>query len=300
MRKWVIEIEDEGSRIDSWAASKTELSRTKIAQMIKEGKVHLNGQPTKANARLEVDDEVAIEKYVPTPIDLEPVKMDLDIIFEDDAVLVVNKPKGIVVHPGAGTKEPTLVHGLLYHTSTLSLSEDPVRPGIVHRLDKDTSGLLVVAKNDQAHEFLANQLADRSMNRTYQAIVHGVFPYLKAKVDAPLGRDSKNRQKMTVTENNSKSAITHLALKETFEDYSLLECKLETGRTHQIRAHLEYINYPIVGDTLYSFKNTPDYGGQLLHAYQLQFIHPTRKELMSFTCEPPQVFNDFLSEVRRK
>lgn len=297
MHKYIVEMEDEGTRVDTWLASQSQLSRSKIVQMIKSQKVLVNGEVTKASMLLSVDDEVMMEEYEVKPLDLTPVNMELDIVYEDDDVIVVNKPRGLVVHPGAGTVDPTLVHGLLYHTNQLS-SEDPIRPGIVHRIDKDTSGLLVVAKNDDAHQFLAAQLADKTMSRRYLALVHGKFEHLKAKVDAPIGRDAQFRQKMAVTDKNSKHAVTHLTLRESFDQFTLLECALETGRTHQIRVHMQYIGFPIVGDPLYSFKNTPNTQGQLLHAYQLQFVHPKTKEKMQFECPVNEVFEQFLNDLR--
>lgn len=299
MNNHIVESSHEGLRLDAYASEISGISRSKIVTMIKEDKVLVNGESAKASYKLVLNDEVFIDEYQEKPINLEPVEMDLDIIYEDDDVIVINKPRGLVVHPGAGTNEPTLVNGLLYHTSKLSLSDDPVRPGIVHRLDKDTSGLLVVAKNDHAHQALAAQLQDRTMGREYVALVHGVFTHMKAKVDAPIGRDANQRQKMCVTSKNSKQAVTHLTLLESFKEYTLLQCKLDTGRTHQIRVHLQYIGFPIVGDPLYSFKNTPDFGGQLLHAKKIVFKHPTTHQLMTFQCDVPAIFEEFLQELRR-
>lgn len=298
MNKWKVLEENKGVRLDVFAAEMSGLSRSKIATMIKEEKVLLNGEVTKANVRLADGDIVFVDEYVEKPLDLTPVKMDLNIVYEDDDVIVINKPRGLVVHPGAGTKEPTLVNGLLFHTNSLSQS-NPIRPGIVHRLDKDTSGLLVVAKNNHAHQELALQLEKRTMKREYIAVVHGHFPHQKAKIDAPIGRDEKFRQKMAVTASNSKNAVTHVSLVEAFDKYSILKCQLETGRTHQIRVHLEYIGFPMVGDPLYSFKNTPDVGGQLLHAKRIVFKHPTTQMTMDFNCPVPQEFKNFVEELRR-
>lgn len=298
MNKLIVSSEYENSRLDVYVSSVTDLSRSKVAKMIKEEYILLDEEPAKANSKVFEGDEVIV-MVMPVELQpLEPVQMDLDIIYEDNDVIVINKPKGLVVHPGAGTSEPTLVSGLLYHTNQLSQSEDPVRPGIVHRLDKDTSGLLVVAKNDQAHQHLAGQLAKRTMKRTYVTLVHGRFEHLKAKIDAPIGRDEKNRQKMTVTEKNSKHAITHVTLLETFKEMSYLKCQLETGRTHQIRVHLQFIGYPVVGDPVYSYKKTDETSGQLLHAYEIEFVHPTTQQTMSFTCDVPPVFEAKLKECR--
>lgn len=293
----IVELEHAGQRIDRYLADQLDMSRTKIAQLIKEEKVLVNQQPVKSSYLIEVDDEITIDKVLETSETLEPVEMELDIVYEDDDFLVVNKPKGLVVHPGAGTTEPTLVQGLLAYTSKLSKIDDPIRPGLVHRLDKDTSGLLVVAKNEISHLSLAQQLADHSMGRTYLAIVYGDVEFNKAQVDAPIGRDPKFRQKMAVTDKNSKSAITHIQVLKRSTKYSLLQCSLETGRTHQIRVHCAYINHPIVGDTLYGPKKGIQLDGQLLHSYRLELIHPTTLERMVFTVEPPLSFNEFLEEV---
>ncbi|NLW28462.1 MAG: RluA family pseudouridine synthase [Erysipelothrix sp.] len=297
MLKIEIEFSEAAQRLDVFCTSVSEHSRTKIAQMIKEGLILVNDAISKPSYKLEVDDVVSIDKFLPKPLQLEPVEMDLDILYEDDDVLVINKPKGLVVHPGAGTKEATLVSGLLAHTK--QLSNDDIRPGIVHRLDKDTSGLLVVAKNDVAHAFLADQLKDKTMHREYLAIVTGNFPHIKAKVDAPIGRDQRNRQQMAVTEKNSKPAITYLNRLETIGHCTLLSCQLETGRTHQIRVHCQYIGYPVLGDPLYGLKKQSDPYGQYLHAYKLSFEHPKTKELMTFECEPPQIFKDKIESLKR-
>ncbi len=292
-----IELSDATQRLDVFCASVSEHSRTKVAQMIRDGLILVNDEISKPAYKLEVDDVVSIDKYQPRELELEPVAMDLDIVYEDDDVIVINKPKGLVVHPGAGTKDATLVSGLLAHTK--QLSNDDIRPGIVHRLDKDTSGLLVVAKNDVAHAFLADQLKDKTMHREYVALVTGNFPHLKAKVDAPIGRDERNRQQMAVTDKNSKPAVTYLTKLEDIGHCSLLSCRLETGRTHQIRVHCQYIGYPVLGDPLYGMKKQTDPYGQYLHAYKLSFVHPRTKELMTFECEPPQIFKDKIESLKR-
>ncbi|HHX07418.1 MAG TPA: RluA family pseudouridine synthase [Erysipelothrix sp.] len=294
----VVELEDQEQRIDRYLAELLDISRSKIAQYIKEEHILVNQLPIKASYLIEVDDEIEIEIPREKQIALEPVKMDLDIIYEDEDLMIINKPKGLVVHPGAGTVEPTLVHGLLAHTRELSMADDPIRPGIVHRLDKDTSGLLVVAKNQHAHQFLAKQLAEHLVVRKYLAIVYGEVTFTKAKVDAPIGRDPNFRQKMAVTEKNSKHAITHLTALQHSTKYSLLECALETGRTHQIRVHCAYINHPLVGDKVYGPKKGLAYDGQLLHAYQLQLTHPTTGQWLTFEAQPPLSFDQFLQEVK--
>ena len=295
---FVVEIDDQQQRIDRYLAEQLDISRTKVAQYIKEGLVVVNQEVVKASYSIEVDDEISVEIPREKPMTLEPVPMDLDIVYEDEDIIIINKPKGLVVHPGAGTHEPTLVHGLLAHTQNLSQPDDPIRPGIVHRLDKDTSGLLVVAKNQEAHQFLAEQLASHLVIRKYLAIVHGEVGFTKAKVDAPIGRDPKFRQKMAVTDKNSKPAITHITVLERSTHYSLLECSLETGRTHQIRVHCAYIDHPIVGDFVYGPRQGLDFKGQLLHSYHLELIHPRTKERMTFEAQPPLSFSEFLKEVQ--
>lgn len=297
MREIEVEFEQANQRLDQFCTSFSDYSRSKIAQMIKQGDILVNHQISKPSYQIEEGDVVTIMSLTPTPIDLEPISMDLDILYEDDQLLVVNKAQGLIVHPSPTSKEPTLVHGLLAHTQ-LSKVEEQFRPGIVHRLDKDTSGALVVAKNEIAHAFLSEQLKDKTMNRTYWVIVSGQFPHLKAKVDAPIGRDKKNRQQMTVTHENAKEAITHFKRLENFEKYSLLEAKLETGRTHQIRVHCQYMGYPVLGDPVYGHRKEVEEKGQYLHAKKIEFIHPTTKELMTFEAPLPDNFKDKLEELR--
>ncbi len=292
-----VELEDEGQRIDRYLAEAFDLSRTKVAQYIKEGHILVNKETVKPSYLIVVDDEIIIEIPKQKPQTLQPIAMDLDIVYEDDDLMVINKPKGLVVHPGAGTTEPTLVHGLLAYTQNLSNIDDPIRPGLVHRLDKDTSGLLAIAKNEKAHQSLAAQLLDHSMSRVYLAIVHGEVEFNKAKVDAPIGRDPKFRQKMAVTDKNSKPAITHITVLKRSSKYSLLECALETGRTHQIRVHCAYINHPLVGDEVYGPKKGLKFDGQLLHSYKLKLIHPSTQQEMEFVADPVLSFDQFLEEV---
>lgn len=241
-------------------------------------------------------------------VDLPPVKtleilpeeMDLDIVYEDDDVIVVNKPKGMVVHPAPGHPDHTLVNGLLAHCKTLSGINGVARLGIVHRIDKDTSGLIVAAKNDKAHQALAEQLADKTCSRTYRAIVHHPFSHIIGTINAPIGRDEKDRQKMGVTAKNSKPAVTHFAVLENFKDYAYLECRLETGRTHQIRVHMAYIGHPIAGDPKYGPRKTIEAGGQLLHAIALEFNHPTTGERMHFEAPLDPKFQEVLDELERE
>lgn len=300
MNKQLIDENDVGTRLDQYMALLLpDYSRSVIQTWISDEKITVNGKSVKQNYRLKEDDFI---EYAITEADihLTPVAMDLDIVYEDDDILVVNKPKGLIVHPSPSTlNQPTLVHGLLSHTSKLSDLNGELRPGIVHRIDKDTSGLLVVAKTNEAHEVLVQDLKDRKISREYYALVHHQFKHQHALVDAPIGRDPRNRQRMTVTDKNSKEARTHLYLIENFKDHSLLRCELETGRTHQIRVHCSYIDHPIVGDQTYSYKNTMKTQGQCLHAFKLKLNHPITKEAMEFQCDMPQVMLDAIEEVRR-
>ena len=230
----------------------------------------------------------------------QPQEMELDVVYEDHDVIVINKPKGMVVHPGPGNPDHTLVNGLLWHCQDLSGINGVLRPGIVHRIDKDTSGLIVACKNDNAHQSLAQQLAEKTAGRQYYALVHGVMPHEYGTIDAPIGRDEKDRQKMAVTEKNSRPAITHFKVVERFDRYTLLSCRLETGRTHQIRVHMQYIGFPIVGDPKYSLRKTLDTQGQMLHAYQLSFVHPSTGERMTFEAPLPPAFEALLAQLRQE
>lgn len=298
MFETVIELEHEGKRLDVYCSELVEHSRAKVVDMIKQSKILINGKPVKPSYQIKVDDVLTMEAYEPTQMALTPTPMALDIVYEDDQLIVINKPKGLIVHPGAGATAPTLVEGLLAHTSQLSQANHVTRPGIVHRLDKDTSGLMVVAKNDVAHAFLANQLKDHTMKRTYWVLVHKAFNHLRAKVDAPIGRDPKNRVKMTVIEQNSKPAVSHFTKLENLGNYTLLQCQLETGRTHQIRVHCEYMGYPVVNDPLYNPLDKGDENGQCLAAVEIEFIHPVSKQKMTFKVEPDAFFLKTLQRLR--
>lgn len=298
MREIEVTQAQSNQRLDQFCASMSEYSRSKVSQMIKQGDILVNNEIMKPSYLIEEDDVIIIKSLTPTPIDLEPIKMDLDILYEDEDLLVINKPQGLIVHPSPTSKEPTLVHGLLAYTQ-LSDHGEQFRPGIVHRLDKDTSGAMVVAKNEIAHAFLADQLKDKTMNRTYWAIVSGVFLHSSAKVDAPIGRDKKNRQQMSVTHENAKEAVTHFRKLETFEKHSLLECKLETGRTHQIRVHCQYMKYPVLGDPVYGYKKESETMGQYLHAKKIEFIHPKTNQLIQIDAPLTKRFSDKLDELRQ-
>lgn len=288
-------------RIDKYVCNEyPNLSRNKVQQMISEGYVLVNGQETKANYQLKESDEVSVTQMPDEPLDLTPVDLKLDVIYEDKDVIVINKSKNIVVHPTSTSKEVTLVHGLLFHCKDLSTINGIYRPGIVHRIDKDTTGLLIVAKNDLSHRSLSKQLSEKKVSRKYYALVHGVIPNDFGTIDAPIGRDPSDRQKMCVTNKNAKEALTHFKVVERFKKYTLIECRLETGRTHQIRVHMQYIKYPIVGDTKYSFRKTLNTNGQMLHAFGLEFIHPSTQQKMELTCPLPEYFTEILEELRRE
>ncbi|OIK14010.1 pseudouridine synthase [Bacillus sp. MUM 116] len=282
--------EQKGDRIDKVISTlDSEWSRTQVQQWIKDGNVLVNGQVVKTNYKCAVNDVIEITIPDPESLDVIPEEMDLDIYYEDKDVLVVNKPRGMVVHPAPGHLTGTLVNGLMAHCKDLSGINGVLRPGIVHRIDKDTSGLLMVAKNDMAHESLVNQLVQKTVTRKYKAIVHGVIPHDFGTIDAPLGRDPKDRQSMTVVD-DGKHAVTHFHVLERFKDYSFVECQLETGRTHQIRVHLKYIGYPLAGDPKYGPKKTLDIDGQALHAGVLGFVHPRTQEYLEFEAPLPDDF----------
>lgn len=287
---WVIEPGEEGERIDKYLAEVSEdWTRSQVQKWIKEGLAEVNGQPAKGNYRLSADDEVTLRVPPAVELNIQPEQMDLDVAYEDSDVIVINKPRGLVVHPGAGHYTGTLVNALLHHCQDLSGINGVLRPGIVHRIDKDTSGLLMVAKNDKAHLSLAHQLKEHTVNRKYLALVQGVIPHEKGTIDAPIGRDPKNRQQMAVVFENSKEAVTHFAVLERFAEHTLVELKLETGRTHQIRVHMKYIGYPLVGDPKYGPKgDQAEIEGQALHAAVLGFNHPRTEEYLEFTAPMPE------------
>ncbi len=291
-------IANEKGRIDKFLAQHLEgISRSKIQNLITKEHILVNNKSIKANYKVERGDEITVTIPAPEPVDVQAENIPLDILYEDQDIVLINKAQGMVVHPGAGNKDGTLVNALLYHIDDLSGINGEIRPGIVHRLDKDTSGILIVAKNDEAHVHLSKQLQDRSMEREYWALVHGNIPHEHGTIDAPIGRDPKNRQRYTVT-NAGKEAISHFKVLERFNHYSLLEVALETGRTHQIRVHLNYIQHPIAGDETYGPKKTLKGAGQFLHARSLTFIHPRTKEMMKFEAPLPPIFEQTLEELR--
>ncbi|PAE43270.1 RluA family pseudouridine synthase [Bacillus sp. 7884-1] len=291
--------QQKGDRIDKVISTlDEEWSRTQVQQWIKDGNVLVNGQKIKTNYKCSLNDEIEISIPDPELLDVIPEEMDLEIYFEDKDVLVVNKPSGMVVHPAPGHLTGTLVNGLMAHCKDLSGINGVLRPGIVHRIDKDTSGLLMVAKNDMAHEKLVNQLVEKTVTRKYKAIVHGVIPHDFGTIDAPLGRDTRDRQSMTVVD-NGKHAVTHFQVIERFKDFTFVECQLETGRTHQIRVHMKYIGYPLAGDPKYGPKKTLDINGQALHAGILGFNHPRTNEYIEFEAPLPVEFEEVLEQLRK-
>ncbi len=288
----------DNGRIDKYLVDEFDnMSRSKIQGLIEEGFIEVNDQEIKSNYKVQAGDQIIVSIPEAEAIDVIPEDIPLDIIYQDQDLIVLNKEQGMVVHPAPGHKSGTLVNALLYQIDDLSGINGEIRPGIVHRLDKDTSGIMVVAKNDEAHVALSEQLADRSMERTYWALVHGIMPHNQGSIDAPIGRDPRNRQRNAVV-TEGKEAVSHFKLLEKFEDYSLLEVQLESGRTHQIRVHLNYIDFPIAGDELYGPRKTLEGKGQFLHARRIGFIHPRTGEKMIFEADLPKVFEEELEFLR--
>ena len=289
-----------GGRLDAFLArSELGLSRSAVQKLMEEGCVRLSGKPGRKNDRLNVGDVVEVTLPEPKAVDVAPTQMELDIVYEDEDVVVINKPKGLVVHPAAGHQDDTLVNGLLYAMGdSLSGINGELRPGIVHRIDKDTSGLLAVAKNDLAHTVLASQLKDHTMARTYEAIVCGNLKEDSGTVDAPIGRHPTDRKKMCVTERNSKPAVTHWEVVRRYRGYTHIRCHLETGRTHQIRVHMAHIGHPILGDTVYGRKK-PELGqdSQCLHAGALCFRHPRDGRPVMVFAPLPDYFRQVLEKL---
>ena len=300
MRKIKVIDEYIGLRLDkALSIILSDVSRSKIQQYIDDGFILVNNKKEKSSYKLEEGDEIFVNDFPKEISELNAENIPLDIVFEDDDILLINKPKGLITHPGAGNKEHTLANALKFHSDKLSSINGDFRPGIVHRLDKDTAGLLVVAKNDFAHTFLQSQLKDHTLGRRYYALVLGEISEEEGKIIAPIGRDKKNRLKMAVDIINGKDAITNFKVVERFRGYTLLECILETGRTHQIRVHLEYIKHPVIGDPLYGKGNRTIYkDGQLLFAHHISFIHPRTKKKMEFDVPLPNYFLDTLNKIR--
>lgn len=296
------EKEDVGTRIDVFLAENMEnLSRSGVQKLIDEGSITLNGGKTKANYKLREKDVIDVEVPEVKEVEILPEDIPLDILYEDADVIVVNKPQGMVVHPAPGHTSGTLVNALMYHCGdSLSGINGEKRPGIVHRIDKDTSGVLMIAKNDAAHQSLAAQLAEHSITRKYNAVVYNGFNEEEGTVDKPIGRNPQDRKKMAVTEKHSRHAVTHYRVIERMEKFTLIEAQLETGRTHQIRVHMTYIGHPLLGDPVYGPKNQPiKLEGQALHARVLGFIHPRTGEYMEFEAPLPPHFEALLERLRK-
>lgn len=292
--------EDINSRVDSYLSNELDYSRSKIVKMISDGTIKVNGKSIKNSYLLRKDDVITIGEYIEEDMNIEPENIPLDIVYEDDDVIVVNKQNGMVVHPAVGNNHGTLVNALLYYSKNLSSLNGEFRPGIVHRIDAYTTGLLMVAKNNKAHEILAQELSKKETTRKYIALVWGVIKEDTATIDAPIGRDNTDRKKMAVTSINSKDAITHLKVLKRFKDATLIELQLETGRTHQIRVHMNYINHPVVNDPVYGRRKLIDDSGQCLHAFQIGFKHPTTGKYMSFECDLPECFKNILNKFEEE
>ncbi|MGJ9460618.1 RluA family pseudouridine synthase [Oceanobacillus sp. CF4.6] len=289
--------EQNKTRLDKVLAEiNPERSRSQIQTWISKNHVLVNGEPAKANHKCQTGDEITWSIPEVEPLDIKAEDIPLSIVYEDSDLLVVNKPKGMVVHPSAGHQNGTLVNALLYHCKDLSGINGVERPGIVHRIDKDTSGLLVVAKNDHTHVHLSEQLSNREIKRKYEAIVHGEITHETGMIDAPIGRDPKDRQKMGIVD-KGKPAITHFKVLKHFPDFTHVECQLDTGRTHQIRVHMRYIGFPLVGDPKYGQRKTLDTNGQALHAKSLAFVHPRTEEWLEFEIDAPAVFQEVLETI---
>ena len=292
-------VKEAGIRLDKAVADLTELSRQRANEAIKAGRILVNGKPVKAKYAVKVGDVISYEVPQEEVLDYQAEDIPLEIIYQDDDLAVVNKPQGMVVHPSAGHSSGTLVNALMYHIKDLSSINGVVRPGIVHRIDKDTSGLLMIAKNDQAHQALAEELKAQKSLRQYVALVHGNLPRDRGVIEAPIGRSDKDRKKQAVTA-KGKPALTRFQVLERFGDYTLVELQLETGRTHQIRVHMAYIGHPIAGDPTYGPRKTLAGNGQSLHARTLGLTHPRTGELMTFEAELPEVFQETVAKLRRQ
>ena len=287
----------QNARLDQYLAKELDLSRSKIQSLIKDGHILLNNTKVKSGALLSMNDEIFIDIPKSRPLAIKAENIPLNIVYEDDDLIIVNKPKGMVTHPALGNYEGTLVNALLYHFENLSSLNGELRPGIVHRLDKDTSGLLVVAKNNESHIALSKQLEDKTCFRRYIALVYGEISVNEGIIEAPIGRDEKNRQIMAVSDKNSKYALTHFKVLKRYHGLTLVDVELKTGRTHQIRAHFKYIKHPIFNDNKYTKRKVLDDSGQFLHAYYLSFIHPKTGQRVHFKAEIPPYMSNYLKTL---
>lgn len=290
-------VEESNIRLDSYLASKLDISRSKVQKLIKQGKILVNDKETSSSYLVNIDDIIKVNDELDFEIHIKAQDIPIDIIYENDDLLIINKPSGMVVHPAPGNYDNTLVNALL---GKYSLSNDNLRPGIVHRLDKDTSGLMLVAKNDWAHDKLSEMIKEKQVKRTYLALVSGVINHETGTIDAPIGRDTKSREKMMVTDINSKNAVTHFKVLERFKNHTLIECYLETGRTHQIRVHMAYIGYPIVNDFIYGKEKIDKEFGQLLHSKRIEFNNPRDNNHLLYEVDAPNKFYEIMNEVVNK
>mgnify|MGYP004465990575 CR=1 FL=1 len=295
----VVKVVENNIRIDKYLSNNTDLSRTLISKMIDNGYILVNDKLTKNNYKVKENDIIKIDESFKEETNIEPEEMKLNIVYEDNDIMIVNKPSGMVVHPGNGNYSGTLVNGLMYYTNSLSDINGEIRPGIVHRIDKDTSGLIIIAKNNKTHEILSDYFKNKTITRTYIALVKGEISTNSGTIDAPIGRSDKDRKKMAVTSKNSKNAITHFTVLKRYKGYTLIKCKLDTGRTHQIRVHMNYIGHPVYNDPVYTNDKCSDFG-QFLHSYSMEFIHPITKEKMYFECPLPEYFTEFLKCLEEK
>ena len=294
----IVKVEAAGERLDKYLASQTDYSRATIMKMLDNDFILVNDKKEKASYKVKENDSIFIKEGFKEDTDIVATEMDLDIVYEDDDIIVVNKPSGLTVHPGSGNYDNTLVNGLMNYTNNLSDINGDERPGIVHRIDKDTSGLLMVAKNNKTHQILTDYFKDKKVKREYIALICGKFPHDTATIDAPIGRDPKDRKKMTVIANNSKDAVTHLKVLKRYDQYTLVSLILETGRTHQIRVHMNYIGYPIFNDPVYNSKKATEFG-QFLHSYKMDFVHPITSKEMHFECPVPLEFQTFIDSLEK-
>ncbi|WP_374990675.1 RluA family pseudouridine synthase [Lactobacillus jensenii] len=297
MTDFELNVSAKAGRLDKYISEHSDLSRSRVQELLTSGDILVNSKQEKPSYKVAIGDKISVHVPKLVPLNVEPEDIPLDIVYEDNDVIVVNKPQGMVVHPSAGHPNHTLVNALMNHTKELAASPEGFRPGIVHRIDKDTSGLLMIAKNTQARESLESQLAHKTNKRVYLAIVHGNFKEASGTIDAPIARNPKERKKMAVVE-SGKAAVTHFKVLEQYPNYALVSCQLETGRTHQIRVHMKYIGHPLAGDPLYGPKKTLKGHGQFLHAKILGFKQPKTGQWLEFQVEPPEIFQKRLTYLR--
>ena len=301
-RKFIVENLEGTERVDKYLTkaileSDEEITRSELKKYFEEGNVKINDSVIKPSYKVKNGEEIIVYNREIEPLTLEKEDIPLNIVYEDDDVVIINKPSGMVVHPGVGHTRGTLVNALLYHIDSLSDVRGEYRPGIVHRIDKDTSGLLIICKNNVSHNFIAKQLKEKTSKREYYALVYGNFDHRQGRIDAPIGRDPNDRQKQAVVE-DGKESVTNFTVLESYNGFSLVSCKLETGRTHQIRVHMAYIGHPVVGDPLYGPRKVIGKNGQYLHAKTIGFVHPTTKEYMEFDSEIPEDFVEKMNELK--